>query len=135
METEKKEFEIVKDLEVNIKGAEVETNQYNATEVKKITFNSDKGPITWKPKIRRSRIIDGLKITNVGPMELNDLPKKVYEIADRASSLGSIKVKVSYSTMKTEKDNTPVTYRFINSLETFNRWVILEQQIQEDIIN
>lgn len=136
METEnKKEFEIVNNVEINIKGVEVETTQYNASEVKKITFSTDKGAITWKPKIKKSRLIDGLKITSMGPMDVNDLPKKIYQLADRASSLGSIKVKASYSVMKTEKDCSPVTYRFINSLETFNKWELIEPKTEElDII-
>ena len=129
-----KQTEIVKDAEVILKGIELEMNPQNQDEVKRIRFKTDKGDITWKPKMQKTQLMDGLKIQRTQSMELGDLPKKLSTWGTQLSDVGSIKLKIQYTKMVADVDGCDTVYRFITAEKTFDRWEEVKSSSNEDEI-
>ena len=129
-----KEKDFVDGVEVTLSVVTVETNPKNNVEVSKVIFETNKGNITFKPKISRSTFQDGLKIVVKEPITVGEVPDKVREIGRIAAEKGRVKVLVSYNVWNTEKDGEPITYRFITSEKTLDTWKIIPEEIVEEKI-
>jgi hypothetical protein len=119
---ENKTTEFIKEVPVTITGIEVETNPQEVLEVKRIKFITDKGDITFKPKVEKETYQDGMKILSTVPVNTNEIPEEIRAVAKTIQTKGSIKMLVNYTLMKTMQDNEPKEYRFITSMKTFKEW-------------
>ena len=125
MSDEKKETEFVQGVEVVLTGIEVETENNDPTMVKRIKFDTNKGNITFKPKLHKEEFRNGLKITSVVPCTVETIPQKIIDMAKKIQELGSLRLNVEYTVMSTEKDGEEVKYRFITSMKTFEKWIVV----------
>ena len=132
MVEEKKGF--VDGVEVIVSTVEVKTNQRNNQQIDKITLITNKGNITWKPKCNKVEFQGGFKIINTVPMELDLLPPKLNEIAMACNEQGQCKVKIYYSYWETEQDGSLVTYRFITSQKTLDKWEIIKEEVKTETV-
>jgi len=122
-------------VEVQVNAVSIKTSNSNSGEVSKIIFETNKGNITWKPKIEKIEHRNGLKIIKKVPCLIDDLPKKVTDIATIATNDGKCTVIVCYNWWKTENDGQPVTYRFLLSETTLDKWkVIVEKSAEEKVV-
>lgn len=129
---EKKEF--IEGAEVIVSTVELKMNSRNPDSIDKVTFISDKGNITWKPKIQRSHYEGGFKVTETVAMEKDFIPEKLSNIAQIANETGKVKLKVCYHTWQTEMDGNPITYRFILSLKQFEEWEIIKEEVKTETV-
>lgn len=126
--------EVIKDAEFEITGVDLEMNPQKESEVKRIRFKTNKGDITWKPKVTKKQLMDGLTILKTVSMELGQLPKKLSEIGEITSDKGRIKVKGQYSKGVAIQDGNEITYRFITSGKTFDKWELIKEKVEEEVI-
>lgn len=132
---ERKENDYAEGIEVGVSSVEVETSSLNKEEVTRITFVTDKGKITYKPKVAREEYREGMKIKSVVSCFISDLPDKIKEIAKEANEKGKAKVIVAYSIWNTIKDGEEVTYRYIKGAAMLEKWKLLKEGIKEESIN
>ena len=133
MEAEKDKG-FVKAVEVDITKVLVEEGR-EAGEAKKITFETSKGNITWKPKDDKTEYRDGLAIQRKVPSLIEDLPQKVKDIGKEIIDKGKCVVLVNYNWWETNQDGEAVTYRFITSKKTLDDWKIIKEEVKEEIVN
>ena len=131
MEKDKK-MDFVKNAEVTVSGIEIETDPNNSENVKRIRFVTDKGNVTWKPKITEKRFVGGIIVLSKVPMRIISLPQKLEEMSKLLQMDGTIKLRISYSTLEAEKDGIVTLYRFIMSEKSFNDWEILPKTKQKE---
>lgn len=124
----------VENAEIIVSEVQIKVNQRNEQQVDKLTFVSDKGNITWKPKLQKSQFQGGLKVIRTVPMEMDLLPKKLREIGMICQEKGHCKLKVCYTLWETEADGTKAIYRFITSEKTFDKWEILNEKPEEEVV-
>ncbi len=131
MEDEKK---YVENVEVVVTEVQVKTNQRNEQKVDKLTFVTDKGNITWKPKQEKSQFQGGLKVISTIPLEMDLLPKKLHKIGIACQEKGHCKMKVCYTLWETEVDGTKTIYRFITSEKQFQKWEIINEEPTQEVV-
>jgi len=113
----------VKDAKVTITNVRVDLMQRNPQEIAKITFKTDKGDITLKPKAQVSEYQDGLEVVKTSPLLLKDIPQKIKDIAKECKAKGNIEQTVTYMCMTKIVDDETVIYRFVNSIKTIlDKW-------------
>lgn len=123
-------IEFAKEIDVVCTGVEVEINTQNIQEVRRVRFVTDKGNVTWKPKMSQENFKDGIKFLSRIPLLVDDLPGKIKDIAKIIQEKGKLAMTISYSIMSTTNaENEPVQYRFITSEKTFNDWVLKPEEI------
>jgi len=125
MNEDDKIIEYVENRELDITSVDIETNTNNNTEVRRVIFNVGENRITWKPKVSKEEYKDGLKIISKIPMTIDALPEKLKKIGSICQSMGKCKVKANYTAMTTDNDGQEVTYRYITSPVTLEKWEIL----------
>jgi hypothetical protein len=123
-----KEREYVDGVEVGIQSVDIDTAYKDPNQVAKVTFKTDKGDITYKPKINRTEFREGLKINKKEPCLIDDLPDKVKQIAKKTQEVGIVTVLVSYQVWNTTVDGEKKTYRYIQSSKTLDKWQIIEEK-------
>lgn len=128
MPEEEKDKGYVEGAEAILKEVELKVNRHNDEQVDKVIFHTDGGDITWKPKREKTGFEGGFKVVKSIPMEKDLLPKKLIEMANLCHDNGQLKIKVFYNWWKTEQDNNEVTYRFMTSETTFEKWEILDKK-------
>lgn len=126
MEEEKKNY--VKDKEVEFIGVDVQKVR-GKEDIERIRFKTndpDIGDITYKPETDTEEFQEGIKVTGVRQLGINEIPKKVKEIAKKISENKSCKVKVSYQLFDTTtREGEPVTYNYIRWQSQLDKWEIL----------
>jgi hypothetical protein len=122
---EKTERDFAQGVEVTISAVEVRTNPRNPEEVTKIAFETNKGRITYKPKVTKEEYRDGLKILSTASASLGDLPEIIKVIGSTIASKGNCVVKASYNLWDTEVDGEAVTYRFVQGESMIRSWQIV----------
>jgi len=132
MVEEKKDKGFVTGAEVTLKEIELKVNRANEEQVDKITFKTDKGDITWKPKVHKNTYEGGFKVQKTKAMERDYLPAKLKKMAEMLADRGQLKVNVNYHWWNTEQDGVPVSYRFIQSVKTFEDWVVVDDTPKEE---
>lgn len=135
MVEEQKDKGFVEDREVTVSTIELKVNRNNEEVIDKITLETNKGNITWKPKVSKTTYEGGFKVLNVVSMEKDLIPKILQEIAAISNERGTCKVKLSYTWWKTEQDGEKVTYRFITSAKTLEKWKILSESPKEEKVS
>ena len=123
---EKKEFECVEGVEVELTEVEIKPTSENPEEVHQVRFHTNKGEITYKPKIEQIEHRKGMNIKRKVPCLIDDLPEKIPKMAELIGKHGKITVNVAYTAMKMMKDGEEVTYRFISGGATLEKWIILD---------
>lgn len=126
---ERKERDYAEGVEVKVNSVEVKTMFANQEQVAKITFVTDKGNITYKPKVEKVEHRNGLTIKRTEECSIDDIPKKVIEVSQEISDKGYAIVLVAYSVWNTDKDGQPVTYRFVQGGATLEKWKILKETV------
>jgi len=129
---ETKERDYADSIKIEVTGVEVQTNMNNVEEVKKVVFETNKGSISYKPKIAKQEYRDGLKIGSIVPALVDDIPDIIRSIAKEASNKGKCIVTASYHIWNTEKDGEPVTYRYVQGSTMLDKWKIEEQTNTEE---
>ena len=122
---EPKEHDYMEGVEVDITEIEVRTARENPEEVSQVRFHTNKGDITYKPKIEKTEHRKGLAIKRKVSCFIDDLPEKITKMADLIAKNNKITVNVAYSTWNTEKDGESVTYRFIQGASTLEKWIVV----------
>lgn len=125
---EPKEFEFVKDIEFEITHIEITTAIQT-----KVTFSTNKGNITWKPKAEITENYRGIPVKKKIDATPDTLPDKLYEIQQVIHKNGSCKVKGSYTILKTKMDGEPKEYRFIKGINPLETWAIIEEKPEEQV--
>ncbi len=128
---EEKEF--VNDAEIVVSKVLLETNPKEPEEVNRVVMETEKGRITYKPKIEKTEFRDGFQITRKQPCKYTEMPLLLLDIAKQIQKTSRCKVKASYNVWNTEQDGSPVTYRFIQSEKTLDKWEILKEQ--DEVVN
>lgn len=124
-----KEKDYVEGAEIQVSGVSVNTNPRDPEEIFRVVIEFNEGKqVTWKPKIKKEEFKDGIKIVNTVPMKLSELPSKLKQIGKIVNMKGFCKVKASYNVWNTEKDGNPITYRFVQGLNPFDKWEVLSQE-------
>lgn len=124
--TDEKDY--VEGIQLKVVGIKVLTNPYNDLEVRKVVIDTEKGPITHKPKMEVSEFRNGIEYLTIKPAIADKLPAKLVEIGNIISKMGSCDVKVCYNIWKTEKDGEEVTYRFVQHESTLNKWEVISAE-------
>ena len=119
-DNEKSENEFVEKAEVVLKSIKLELGENQ--EIRRIRFITDKGDITWKPFLMKTKWISGFDCTVKESMSFDDVPKKLKKWANEIQDEGQMKVKVSYAIFKKEVDGEMQQYRYISSEKTFDSW-------------
>jgi len=118
----------IKDAELKI--VAVELKLFNGSEdIEKVSFETNKGLLTWKPKLERSTMEKGVKIKEMSSMTKVEFMalKKTTELLNEINMNGSANVKISYGTMEAEKDGQVVTYRFLRFLSQYDDMEVLKE--------
>jgi len=123
---ELKERDYMEGVEVQINEIEVQTSKLDREQVEKIRFHTNKGDITYKPKVERTENRNGLLIKRREACLIDDLPEKITNMANMIAKSGTITVVVAYSIWNTEKDGEAVTYRFIQGAATLAKWHVVD---------
>ena len=134
MEQEPKEKGFIEDREKVITEVELIENRLNSQQIDKLIFASADGNITWKPKHTTHSYEGGIKVTKTVPMEKDLIPKLVQQIALESNEKGAVKVIVAYNYMVVEKDGKDVTYRFLNSEKTLEKWQIIPEEVKQETV-
>jgi len=123
---EEKETEFVESQNVIITKVTIETPPEQVNQVKRIRFvTTEKGDITWKPKKKSSKYIEGMEILFDELFTLDDIPQKVKDIAKATMTTGKCIAKVNYTLMTTKpKEGEPKEYRFINAESMLDKWEV-----------
>jgi hypothetical protein len=130
---EKKEKDYVEGVDIRISDIEVKTNRTEPEKVEKVIFSTNKGNISYKPKAIVTEHRKGLSIKRQDQVLIDDLDPKIIEIAEKiVSSAGGVLVKASYHIWNTEKDGEEVTYRFITSKVTLDKWEIINEDAKTE---
>jgi hypothetical protein len=122
MENEDRRIEQVDKATVVITGIKAEMEKDNSELIKRISFETNKGAITWKPKTDKKVFQNGFQVIRTLPMTLEELPDKMKVWANIIQTEGKIIAIVNYTTMTVDKDGEDVTYRFITSEKAFATW-------------
>ena len=123
---EKKEYEYVDGVEVEITEIEVIPTSDNPEEVHQIRFHTNKGDITYKPKIEKIEHRKGMAIKRKIACLIDDLPEKIPKMSELIAKHAKITVSVSYTAWTTEKDGEPKVYRFLQGAAVLEKWIILD---------
>ena len=126
------ERDYVKDKVIVVKSITIDTERNNPDVIAKIRFDTSVGDITHKPKIEKQIKRKGIPVNQVQQCTLDEIPAKVEEIYNRIQELGQVAVKASYSVWNTtDKENDPVTYRFVQYGAELDKWEIQEDGTEE----
>ena len=126
---ENKKMEYVSSKEVVLTG--ISAKKAKDSEVcEKLTFRTNIGDITWKPKQIKKTFQNGIEVEQVVPYEIGLLPKKVEEWGKLLAEKGHLRVTVDYTKMTVDKDGGLAEYRFITSEKTLvDKWVLREDKV------
>ena len=122
---EEKKFGKVENVEVEITKVSLNMNVRKPDCIDKITFETNKGNITIKPKIENSEFQNGFELKKIEPISIIQLPEIIKKIAEKTVKEKVCKTKVSYGTIETQNDGENVTYRFLTAISQFENWEIL----------
>jgi len=131
-ETEIKERDYAKDVELTVLAVEVVTSLKDSEKIEKIIFKTNKGNITHKPKVDTSEFREGIKVLKKTSPYFAEMPEIVKELGRQLQINPSVKVKGSYAIWNTEADGEKVTYRYVQYATELNSWVIIKN---EEVIN
>jgi hypothetical protein len=131
MSDENKKNKYAKDMEVIISKV---SSEVVGQEIKKITFTTNKGNVTWKPKVERRQMLNGMECNEKVAMQITNMPIELIEFNQTINRLGSVKAIICYGIFDTEQDGQPVTYRFIKSFKEFKKWKLVEDNVNEEIV-
>lgn len=123
---EVKDHDYMEGVEVEITEIEVRPDKLNPEEVQQVRIHTNKGDITYRPKVEKTEHRKGLVIKRKVACLIDDLPEKLTKMAELIAQHGKITVNVAYSIWNTDKDGEAVTYRFIQGAKTLDQWVILD---------
>jgi len=126
--------EHIKGVEVELTKVSIESNPNNQEEIKKITFETNKGNITWKPKVIRTRRVAGCEVKDKVAMQMEKMPENLKKLGTMAHNEGRVILLVNYTLMNTTMDGEPREFRFITSEKTFNDWKIIEEKTPEEVV-
>lgn len=121
---EDRKIENVEKAMVVITGIKAEMEKDNQELIKRLSFETQKGVITWKPKIDKKIFQNGFQVVRTMSMTLEELPDKLKAWANIIQTEGKLVAVVNYTTMTLDKDGDEVTYRFITSEKAFNLWEV-----------
>ena len=105
---------------------EVKPASDNPEEVIQVRFHTNKGEITYKPKVEKIEHRKGLTIKRKVPCLIDDLPEKIPKMSELIAKHAKITVCVAYTAWHTEKDGEPKIYRFLQGAATLEKWVIVD---------
>lgn len=132
---ENKDREFASDVKVVVTEVQADMDRNNVDMVKKLTFFTNVGNITFKPTTKREEYRDGIKMMVTSSAYWADLPVMVKEISKKISTDGKCEVKATYSVWHTEVDDNPMTYRFVQGNNMMAKWHILaeEKPLEEEV--
>jgi len=110
----------VENVQIVITKVSVDLNPRDPKLVDKVSFKTEKGDITFRPKETVSEFQEGIEINKVESLKLANLPQKIKDIASACSEKGKKEVKGSYSALTKTVDNEKVTYRYIYAKDLEN---------------
>ena len=122
MTDEKQQNEFAEKVEVTLKNIRVD--MFDGEAIKKITFETDKGNVTWKPKVDKKTFQGGLELHNLEAMKITAIPDKLAKMASGVQDEGTVDLEICYAIFNKEVDGEEVSYRYIQSLKTFDKWII-----------
>lgn len=127
MEKQPMETERVNNVEVLITGIKrmLRHNDDDVEIVYRIHFETEKGDITWKPKIFKSVFENGFQSIREVQSEVDELPEKLKAWANIVHKEGKIRALVSYTLGKGTQDGKEKDFRFIRSEKEFATWEVL----------
>lgn len=131
MTEEKKEF--IKDVEVSIMAVDVAMDQKESNVIKKITFGTSKGNITYKPKMETTEYLEGLRVTKTVSCTIDKIPTIIKQIGNEIRLNGTCHAKVSYNYWETDTDGVKKTFRYIQA-PNLAKWEITSKKISEESI-
>ena len=112
------------DFVVTVTDMVIDMDLREKTEISRISFETNKGRITYKPKISKEVYEGALKIRNEKRAKLSDLPQIITTIGEKLRDGGKCEVTASYFAWNTYKDDEPVTYRYVPSGNVLDKWVV-----------
>lgn len=118
--------EYVEGKEVKITSIDLDMFTENKDEIRRITFVTDVGNITWKPKIQHEEFQNGFKLVKKIAMSLSFMPEKLEEMAKLIAENNSVRVKAHYYIFEKEIEGETSKYRYISSIKTFDKWEIIK---------
>ena len=133
MEQEKK-MEYITKKECVLTGITARKSKTNE-ECEKVTFRTNIGDITWKPKTIKKSFRCGIEVEETVMHEIDMLPKKLQDWAKMLAEKGHMQVTIDYTKMTVDKDGTPTEYRFITSEKTLNENWILREEVKVEKVD
>jgi len=121
--TDEKKY--IEGITLKVTSIQVITNPYDDQEIVKVIFETPKGNISHKPKMKVSEFRNGIEFLAVKPCTVDKMHTKILEVGKEIQNKGSANVKMCYNTWKTEKDGEEVTYRFVQHAKTLDKWEIV----------
>jgi len=112
-------------ITLKVTGVQVITNPYDEQEIQKVIFETAKGNISHKPKMKVSEFRNGIEFLTVKSCTVDKMHPKILEIGLEIKNKGGANVKMCYNTWKTEKDGEEVTYRFVQHASTLAKWELV----------
>ena len=122
--TENKPNEYVKDRELIVDKVQYEINRNPP----RLVIETNLGRITCKPKKESKEMVKGMEIINSVPMDIDDLPQKIFDIIKVINEKGCAKVTAAYVVMTTEVDGKEMQYRFLNSVKQLDNWELVTEE-------
>lgn len=109
-------------IEIGISRIEIEVEEEEI--IKKISFTTTLGLITYKPTIILTSKIDGFNISKRTKATLTNMPEKLKELNNELNKFGVIDVYASFQLWR--KDNNE--YRFVQGEKMLNKWQIIPKE-------
>lgn len=119
---------------LNISCVEVFEGKDEPGSVGKISFITDGGSITWKPKVDRSVYQEGFKVTTQTKATMDELPDNVKEMAKTTTEKGFCNVKAVYMVWDKMQDGQPVQIVFVNGFKQMLQWEIIKEEIKQEAV-
>ena len=125
MENEERRIDNIEKKTIVITGISAEMDKDNQEQIKRLSFETNQGAITWKPKIDKRVFQHGFQVIRTTQMTLEELPDKLKTWANIILTEGKLTALVNYSIMTVDRDGEDVSYRFITSAKAFEAWEVL----------
>lgn len=115
----------VTDKEVDMIGVTIEKER-GKEQVRKIRFKTKEFDITFKPSTPTEEFRNGMTISGSRQITVDEIPKKVQEIAEQIQKNQVCRMKVNYGLYPTTNaEGDEVVYKYISYASQLDKWEIL----------
>lgn len=111
---------------VEIKKVTADMDFFDETKVKKMTFETDKGNITFKPKTTKTELKLGIETNFKAQCTIDQVPQIIKDIAAEINTKGSVQAIVHYIKGEMEYDGETKTYRWVQGDKMIESWKIIK---------